>query len=34
LGIATLQKLIDAHPDSGEARLAADRLRQMGLRSR
>jgi tol-pal system protein YbgF len=33
-GVATLQKLIDMSPDSGEARLAGERLKQMGLRSR
>ncbi|HEY3174955.1 MAG TPA: tetratricopeptide repeat protein [Candidatus Polarisedimenticolia bacterium] len=33
-GVSTLQRLIDTHSDSGEARLAAERLKQLGLRSR
>jgi tol-pal system protein YbgF len=33
-GVSTLQKLIETHPQSEEARLAAERLQQMGLRSR
>lgn len=33
-GVSTLQKLIDTQPQSEEARLAAERLQQMGLRSR
>jgi tol-pal system protein YbgF len=33
-GVSTLQKLIETQPQSEEARLAAERLQQMGLRSR
>lgn len=31
-GVATLQQLIEEHPDADEARLAADRLKGLGLR--
>lgn len=33
-GVETLQRLIDSNPQSEEARLAAERLQQMGLRTR
>ena len=33
LGVETLSKLISAHSDSEEARLASERLRQLGLRN-
>ncbi|HET6372352.1 MAG TPA: tol-pal system protein YbgF, partial [Candidatus Polarisedimenticolia bacterium] len=33
-GIATLQKLIETHPQTDEARLAAERLKTLGLRTR
>lgn len=33
-GVSTLQKLMETQPQSEEARLAAERLQQMGLRSR
>jgi tol-pal system protein YbgF len=33
-GVSTLQKLIETQPQSEEARLASERLQQMGLRSR
>ena len=34
LGVATLQRLIEAHPAADEARLAAERLKDLGLRVR
>ncbi len=32
-GVTTLQKVVQQHPSTEESRLAADRLRQLGLRS-
>ncbi|HKY34224.1 MAG TPA: tol-pal system protein YbgF [Candidatus Polarisedimenticolia bacterium] len=32
--VSTLQRLIESHPQSDEARLASERLQQLGLRSR
>jgi len=34
MAVATLQRLIDGYPQTDEARLAADRLRLLGLRAR
>ncbi len=33
-GVATLQRLMEAHPTANEAKLAADRLKDLGLRVR